>query len=359
MAIIFFGCVSQKPPCCTDQESRSLLAVDSILLSSREIGIADINASLNEYGWFANSGFHFIHREDRDFLAFVASNHTDLIIQDIFNGEVTKVDMGKWLERKYRYNLLIQNDTIHIINADKFTYAAIQFDTGFRVQEIYRFDLKEYLSVSGYFLNSHVFIDKKIAFTYPYLVIPYGKTGRHNGMDDKLSLRFDVVRRSVKKMFKYPQKYYSCDIQDPYPILSGTSDGRVIAAYMKDNTLFELDVDHATSTTRDSVRFNSQYMCYDRSLADNLAYTNKFDLNDECNVNLITTNSAIILIKDLRRDRKTEPLRTAILVFKNDFKCIGTFFPGEHLDSRLIFPYKNGILAINSQRTKGYHYEIP
>lgn len=261
-------------------------------------------------------------------------------------------------QKKGKYCLRIYNDTLHLIETEKFQYYRCLIDSMFGIKVAQTLDLNQLLNLDGYYSASNLLIYKKIAYANSILFIPYGKYSKRNGMDKKAILRINLDNKKVTKILNYPSKYKSCDIRENYPSLEIVGNS-LISVFKKDDRIAAININTGEETGYSSpTSFVNRYMCYDSDASSDLAYSSRYDLNDESNFNLIYNGNKYFLIKRLRKENKKDPVFCSVLVFNRDLKYIDTFFSGISVSPQMSFGYKNGIAIASFDLTKLIYYDF-
>lgn len=354
---IFSACKSNN---CACTDSAYTLSNDSLF---RQLKVDSGSLNTSEFAsYFANQdrdsrfGIHFLNRKNSIYLIIMGKSDT-LNFIDIFDpGKSIKKYTGDFfhgMRDDYCLNLL--NDTLHLINNRTFIYNQFSIDSNLNLQKILSFDLKEIIDFKNLFINGDLYIDKRILFVNPYLLIPYGHFRKKNNADKTALFSVNIVAKKMSRCLTYPERYRNCDTRVPYLSLEPVKPGSLIAVFQKSDRLYKIDP-FSTRIDTASATFINNFMCYNKKLVSNLSYTQKIDLNDENNVNIIFSDPFFYLVKQLRRNSRFESLRGSILVFNKTLDYLGSFTPSEHLSPRISFEYKNGIAIFNDSLTRIYHY---
>jgi hypothetical protein len=280
---------------------------------------------------------------------------TALIISAIgLEEKIFVSDVSGIISRKDRLCNKIIGDTLHLITTDKFEYGKYHFDTAFQLHAVQKVNLKKEFPKHS-FINSNTILNKKIAYSYPYLFIPYGRYGTLNEVDKKAGMRIDVRDGSSEKMLEYPAKYNTCPDRYMYPVVDVVNE-KLYSLFLNDDYIYKTNIMTGETESATPISFTSHYMCFDEKQEENLAYANKYDLNNEMNINFIYNNDQFYIIKRLRKRDKKQPARCVILVFNKSLEYQFAFYPQHDVFPSASLAYKQGVLIFAHKLNEAYYY---
>jgi len=361
LSLINFCCSEKKITCCVDSiNSHKYQEYNPPTTSVVKDSIINIEYFSHEFkktGIYLNTGFQFYQRGDSNYIIYLNGDKDSLVFVNLFQSKIKKVPINHLIGKNQKYTLRVINDTLHLLNSETYKYGQILIDSNFNLRLLQILDLKFAFTSKNLFLNTNVVIDKKIVYEKPYLFLTYGNFKTKNNIDSKMIIKIDLETKTSKKIIDYPNKYKRCDMLDFYSTIENVSDSIFALVFHKMDFFAIINKQTEKYARVNDSFFNSQFMCYDRNLAANLAYTSKLYDNDESNDNLIYFNRSFYLIKQLGRENKAISPKIAILVFDNTLQLRLTLY-SDHLLARLSFPYKNGIVVINDSLTKAHYYDF-
>ena len=207
-------------------------------------------------------------------------------------------------------------------------------------------------------MNSNSLIDKKIAYNYPYLLLPYLTTTKHNYAGKNAVLKINLQLGTSQQIVGFPEDYRQCDYLWIEPMIM-TDGNDIITAFPSSD---EITIHDISTGQRKKINNNDQFdnslTCYDTKLAENLSYDEKYQGSAEKNMNILQTDSFYYLVKRLKKKSLQSPTQTAVLVFDQSLKHIGTKILAEEVAPRISFIY-DGQLAIYSYAAKCFYlYDI-
>lgn len=354
------GCIGSDYNCCKDELVNYTSEISrQSLKDSLVVDISHFRSVISKKGFFANFGFQFLKRNDEVYVVFVNSSIDSLLCVSLTKKDTFYIHSTNGIIKKgNRYCNILIGDTLHLVNADSFIYTKCLIDSMFSLKEISSVNFSDKINKKKNFLIDNILINKRIMYKYPYLFLPYGRYGKRNGMDKKSTLRINLSDKSMVGMQDYPEKYLHCDVRENYPIIDIVNN-KFIAVFQKDDNLYRSSVETNKLESKSiHINFPNNYMCFKNSYNEDLAYTSKYDLNDEQNVNLLYLNKKYYLIKRLRRESKDAPVKCAILIYNEQLNHVSTYYPQESLTPRLSIVFANGIGIINNELTKLIYYEF-
>jgi len=352
-------CTSNEIICCKEdtqfreyQNSQKHLIVNDSISNVQYLADA-----FKETGMYFNTGFHFYKRGQANYFGYLNASKDSLVFINLLLNETKKISTAHFIDKNQKYTLRIINDTLHLVNTKTYTYSQVLIDSDFTLRSIKTLDLKFAFNSKKYFVNTNVAIDKKLIYEHPYLFLTYGNFKTKNNADSKAIMKINLETKTSKKILNYPAKYQTCDMFHFYSAIENISDSTFVLVFQKMDFLALVN---KRSNNYDKVVdsfFNSQFMCYNSSKEENLAYTSKFFDNDESNDNLIYSNNNLYLIKQLRKAKRTDPPKVAILIFDNLLAFKSTIF-ADRLLARLSFPYNKGVAILNDSLNKVHYYDL-
>lgn len=346
------------PACCFNDSvtgykntfDSSRIKVDSAIVDS-----IFLQEELDKHGWYANFNYQWLRRDSSTYICFVGARGNVMAGVDISGGKKTfQADLSSIISRPKRYSNVIINDTFHLVNNDDKIYYQYVFDSSFQLKKVFELKIND-LFPKHSFINTNITVAKKIAYSYPYLFVPYGRFGKKNEIDNKSIMQIDLRNNKAQKILKYPEAFYSCFFREKYPIVDVVQN-KLYAVFLKDNQVRRVDILTGETTVAPSTGFHSNYMCFDPAQQENLAYTGKYDLNDEENYNLIYNDNRFYLVKRLRKTDKSAPPYCAILVFDKELNYQFAFYPPHTIAPRLSTAYDKGVLILSDKLDTGYYY---
>ncbi len=358
LVVVFPGCTMTGKCDCIDKGLQNIQQTDS--LKPKIIGIEHLREAFTIHGIYSNFGYQFFNHRGQLTCAFLNATKDSIIFVSLpESGKTVAVPTLGFIKKKTLYSVLISEDTIHLVDADRFIYHQISIGDSFLLKEVKTSLLSAYLSPKKYYFNTNTAIDKKMAYHYPYIIIPYGKIKKNQfSIDNKAALIIDLVSKQSNKAIDYPGKYKECFISLPYPLVT-TSGNSVASVFLKSDKIQVTDLATGEKIREnDSTYFPNNFMCPDLAAMENLAYSDKYQLADEENRNLVYSNGHYYIIKRIRKPNKDAANRCAILVFDEHLSYVRSYFPAESFSPRMAFPYAGGIAFINEKWDKLIIYEI-
>lgn len=304
-----------------------------------------------------NLGFQVYYRNDKPNIVYLNESKDSLTFYNVlWSSDSRTVTAGAIFNPKGKYTWRIIGDTVHVVEMISKVYTAHLIQENYNFRLIRTADLSRIFG-KRYFLNSNVFVDQKIEYFYPWLFLHYGEFGE-TGMADNVIVKVNVNDLQSKKIFEYSEKYKSCPPRVHYTILSRTQDGNIDVVFKKENTVYRINQEGDQVSISSGNPPNTNFMCFDWSKKENLAYTARYDKTDEDNLNVIHTDDLVIVIKRLRKEKTETPDTTALMIFDRDLRYKGTMTLKENVYPRMSFPHRNGVVIINSLLNKAYHYDF-
>lgn len=361
LVVILMGCEVATNNCCEDifRELPKSIPSRQYKPDSTSYDISHLKNIFSLTGFYANFGFQFTIRNDSLYLIYLNAEKDSLVFVNLRKKEQYKLKpLDEVAKKGSRYCNVILGDTLHLFNTKTFIYTKYIIDPRLELKKAMEVNLKDVLTDKNIFFASNILLNKRIAYSYPYLFLPFGKYNKRNGMDKKAVFKIDINSKLVEKVQDFPEKYKKCEVRENYPIVD-VIDSKVTVVFQKDDNIFSSDIISnkvlAKSTQTD---FKNNYMCYSVESNEDLAFTSKYDLNDEQNINLLYIRDKYFLIKRLRKENKSDPAKCAILIYDRNLKYLSTFYPTIGVTPRLSFAFKNGIAIINDAFDRLYYYDF-
>ena len=357
---IIAGCRHSIYNCC--EESSDIQVNYNISISNSDTLVFNFNHFKNKIqktGYYANFGFQFLEKNDSKYIMYLNSRKDSLIFVNLFDkNDIRTTSTSGIIDRANRYCNAIVGDTLHLVNSETFQYFKCFIDSQFNIKKVLSLNIKKLLNSNNYFLASNILINNKIAYSYPYLFLLYGMYGKKNGMDSKSILKIDVINSVVNKIHEYPVKYQECSIRENYPIVI-VGGNNIFTVFQKADVISKISISTGLPefvTTKTD--FINHYMCYNEKAGEDLAYSSKYDLNDENNFNLIINKEKFLLIKRLRKNSKRDDEKCAVLMFSKNLEFVKTYYVAANVFSRLSFSFQDGIAFVSSDWSKLYYYDL-
>lgn len=354
--VILYSCNAKQGDCCN--QNRQQQFTDLLFPSdSFEFQTQNVSETFDRTGYYANFGMQFLNRDDSVYLCYLNSGRDSLVFINLQSPSIVRLASLQGIQIG-RFSSSLQGDTLHLIDASKFWYYGLKIDSTFQLERFQQIDLATVMNAKKYYFASNVVVNKKFVFSYPYLLIPYGRLGSKNGMDKKPILKLDIRTMEKEYLGQYPEKYLDCPIRENYPIVE-LDGANIVTAFLKHDGLQRINISSGLMVSMvDTTGFSNQYMCYDKDLEADLAYTSKYDLNDELNQNFFKSRDFFFLIKRLRKEEKTDPTKSAALVFDDGLKYRGAFIIPGSTNPKISFPFKNGFMILASGGKRMVYYEF-
>lgn len=351
---LLISCKGSQTSCC-DEKSDPSYGLDSLTLPKEAFAITDVSQikdAIDSTGIYLNTTFQFLIKNDSPYIAYFSRPKDKLVLVNLLKKESSiRIPLTGILPPRNKYCINLINDTLHVVSLDSHIYYQLYIDNSFALTVLNSIRLNDFINFEDLYLNSNIIVSEKIWYQHPYLCLPFGNYKKKNEIDKKSTLSIDIVKKTAAKVLGYPEKYRNCDVRQAYPILGSTGDDRLLAVFLKNNSIEEFEPGTGKQTSH-VFNFPSDYMCYDAALQENLAYTSKFDVNDEQNFNLIVSNDHIFVIKRLRKKPASSPYNSAILVFNRRLENISVLCPAFNIHPAVGFFYKDQLCLFNDSLNK-------
>ena len=354
LSFILVSCKHSQVKCC-DENADYSRHLDSLTLPKEAFSITDVSqikTTIDSTGIYINTTFQFLVKNDSPYIAYFSRRKDNLVLVNLLKKESPiGIPLTGILPPQDKYCVNMIGDTLHVVSLDSPVYYQLYIDDSFALTVLSSIRLSDFVNFKNLYLNSNIIISEKIWYQHPYLCLPFGNYKKKNEIDKKSTLSIDIVKKTATKILGYPEKYRNCAIRQAYPILGSAGAGRLLAVFLKNNSIEEFEPGTGKQTSH-VFNFPSDYMCYDAALEENLAYTSKFDVNDEQNFNLIVSNDRIFVIKRLRKKPASSPYNSAIIVFNRRLENISVACPAFNIHPAVGFFYKDQLCLFNDSLNK-------
>lgn len=318
IAICSFACKGRRMAPCKES-SQHYNRVDSdqhMQISVDSFDISHLRKAFKDNGFYVNGGFQIYRRNDNAFVVFMDAIKQHFIFVNLFDtSDVRLVATNQFTDIRTKFTWRIENDIIHFIDNASFIYYTFSFQLdSLEVQS--KVSLSNLLRSNKLFLNDNLLIDKKILISYPIVYFTYGNFFTLNNADENLLLQVDLQKMQMKKILQYPPDFHERPIYSCRSQLEKLDDERFAVLFQKQDKIYIVDEKSGVMLREtDSIPFQSRFMCFDPANGSDLAYRKRFSVWDEENSNLIFSKGMLYQVKRLRRDDRSLPVRSAILIY--------------------------------------------
>jgi hypothetical protein len=253
------------------------------------------------------------------------------------------------------YNIIIRNDSIHLINILKKQYYCIKITfKGLTILD--SIDLKPLLPRSTSYIYTKI-IEPTLEFNFPFLYIYFGDSKRKNFIDDKAYLKLNIVQKNLNKIIPYPSCYKCSFIYEATSSIAVFSDNTTVTLFDKYDELYKRDSsDKEMGSTY--IDHDCHFVVFEESKEKNLAFVRKELTRGERNVKIINIRDKYLMV--VKRDQKKmdEPDKFSIFIFDKNLNQLTSAKIEHPQNSVSIFQYKNGVIMFADEKSTAYFYEF-
>jgi hypothetical protein len=355
---LFLSCCKQENKlCCVDNYKGGFYpaGIDTFFRTLNSFHV-ELKEQMDTTGLYLNMGFQIYTRNDSPYVVYANNKRDFLVFHNLLEPKHSKhISLRNILAPEGRYTWKIHNDTAHFIELSSKIYSSFIISDTLGFKKLRIADLSSAFA-KHMFLNSNVLVDEKLEYFHPWIFVQYGTFKTETNIGDKVLLKINVHTKKAERIMEYSDLYKNCPPRTHHILFTRSTENSLDVIFKKENAIYNIDLDGRIKSKSSKVTFPSAFMCFDRSLQKNLAYTAKYEQNDEENINLISVGDKKILVKRLRKDSRSASDTTALLIFDRNLSYNGIAILKEKLYSRISFPYKSGVLIINDSLTKANYY---
>lgn len=301
-------------------------------------------------------GFHTIPQNGSEAIAFLSAD-SRLFSVDIASGKVLdSLDLKSILPQSDYYGVLIQKDTIHLLNQNRSIYYRYKMDFKQPPFLIDSFNLGSRNGFDNCVIN--LLIGRPaITYKWPFAWVQYSNLKKDNGLDDNAYIKINFLEKTIDKIIAYPECYKCCYQYLATSSLIVSPRGETITLFDYYDKLF-VDLENGKRKGIFELTHDCRMRKYDESKSENLAYTRRYLENEEANTALfLLKNENLVAVKRNYKQSLSDPSTYSIFLFDSGYKLLFA----KSIDHDLavvpiIVPYKNGLLMVNKNYNQGYYY---
>ncbi|MBN8673160.1 MAG: hypothetical protein J0L56_03435 [Chitinophagales bacterium] len=300
-------------------------------------------------------GFHTIPLNGSEAIVFLSAD-SRLFSIDIASGKVLdSLNLISILPQNDYYGVLIQKDTIHLLNQNRSIYYKYKMrfkESTFLIDSFNLGNRKEFDNCVTNLLIGR----PAITYKWPFAWVQYSNLKKNNGLDNNAYIKINFLKKTIDKIIAYPECYKCCYQYLATSSLVVSPNGETITLFDYYDKLF-VDLDGKRKGIFE-LTHDCRMRKYEESKSENLAYTRRYLENEEVNMGLfLLQNENLVAVKRNYKQSLSDLPTYSIFLFDSGHKLLFE----KNIDHDLagvpiIVPYKNGLLMINKKYNQGYYY---
>ncbi len=314
-----------------------------------------IQSLLGKINYFDFKG-GIINLKEASWYTFLAKDKKTLYLTNL--GSSSKIDsIGINISDslKGKKIILLKDSTLFIYRPSLNNLVLLNWQNGkTRIIKLPHFaDSTYYYKEIGFF----AIIDKES----PKVIFNYGSLrNERTGYLDKENnlIVLDPAKKTFQKIGFYPKEFFKKKKYYTGTIFDTDTAGSIYFTYDLNDSIFRIDK-QGKILSRGRLHPNSNFIDFDWSKEENLAYVRKYSSNTELNLYLkVISNERVLIIKQLSNKNILQKAKYKYFLLDSNLRIINADTIRRDVYPRLAYEYKKGFILLSDSLNKAFYYEI-